>query len=181
MSRMLKRLLRTMRPGGSRRAAERPGEPVTARSLAAVRALRDLRALSRISRYASEPLVRETAWDRLRTLVVGGDRGLELNERVEVMRSLHDDALLAFAARRGREAELRLAAVQAVRGPRLLAEVVAEDADERVAGAALARLVDPEILGALERQLLHRDSDRAARVRRHRESVARAGGERARG
>lgn len=105
-----------------------------------VRQLRQPDPLLYLARHDSEPVVRDAAIDRLRTLLVGGAPGLTLADRESTLAVCEDSTLIAHVARRGREPAIRRAAVRLVEGDRLLQEIIREDTDPDVREAARQRL-----------------------------------------
>ena len=105
-----------------------------------VRQLRQPDPLLYLARHDSEPVVRDAAVDRLRTLLVGGAPGLTLADREATLTICDDSTLIAHVARRGREPAIRQAAVRLVEGDRLLQEIIREDTDPDVREAARQRL-----------------------------------------
>lgn len=140
----LRRLLSTrVRHGaepGRQGAGLRSEDPEQRRRV--VRHLRQPAPLMHIWRHDPEGRVRDAAGDRLRTLLVGGTPGLSLAERQAALADCDDPTLIAHVARRGREPEIRRAAVRLVSGECLLSEIIQEDADPAVRDAARARLAD---------------------------------------
>ncbi|MCK8517329.1 hypothetical protein M0534_13490 [Methylonatrum kenyense] len=143
----MRSLLRRLLSFRSRRGAEPVGhaglrseDPDQRRRV--VRHLCQPAPLLHVWRHDPEPRVRDAAGDRLRTLLVGGAPGMSLTERETLLAECDDPTLVAHVARRGREPEIRLAAVRLASGQRLLSEIIQEDADPAVRDAAKARLAD---------------------------------------
>lgn len=110
--------------------------------------------------------VREVAAARYRQLLAGGVEAVDLSVRLaELGACPDDDALLSYIARRAREPELRLAALQRLQAEAVLEEIALHDSVPKVRQAAAQRLTEP---ASLERVMRHsREQDRrVARIAR---------------
>ncbi len=159
-------------------ALMRDSDPTVRR--AAVKRISRLTQLRELMAEDPELNVREVAANRYRHLLAGGDQDLRLEQRVAELGAVDDESVLAHVARRGREPDVRLAAVERLSSSSLLVEVAMHDTASRVRLAAVARIRDSESLEALAAQ--GRDHDRQVRkmaqealaeIQRRRETEAR--------
>lgn len=117
--------------------------------------------------------VREVAAARYRQLLAGGSDTAPLEQRLNEVNKIDDEATLCHLARSGREAELRLAALQRVQTAAVLEEVAVHDPLPKVRQAALARIVDEGALQRLAEALKTRDRKLARQARDHLEGLQR--------
>lgn len=110
--------------------------------------------------------VREVAAARYRQLLAGGGVAADLATRLaELEGSAADEAMLSYVARRGREPELRLAALERVQAAALLEEIAIHDSMPKVRQAAAQRLTEADSLERVMRQSREQDR-RVARIAR---------------
>ena len=161
----------------------RDSDPMVRR--AAMKRIARLSLLRELMAEDPELNVREVAANRYRHLLAGGDQDLRLEQRVAELGVVDNESVLAHVARRGRESDVRLAAVERLSAASLLVEVAMHDTSSRVRLAAVARIRDTESLQALAAQ--GRDHDRQVRkmaqealadIHRRREAEARDRAER---
>jgi len=124
----------------------------------AVKRVSDLAFLRRRASEDSNAGVREVASARYRQLLAGGTDEADLNARLAELALCSDESVLTFVARRGREPELRVAALGRIDTDAVLEDAAVNDDAARVRLVAVQRLRDP---AALERVSRHaRDKDK---------------------
>jgi exonuclease SbcC len=163
--------------------AERDPEPDVRR--AAAKRVSDLGFLRRRMRDDEDAGVREVAAARYRQLLAGGAEAADLQLRLKELAACDDDAVRAYVARRGREPDLRLAAVERLQAAAVLEEIAVHDSVAKLRQAAVLRLAEPRSLERVMRRTRERDRKvcRIARevldrLQREREATERAHAER---
>lgn len=141
---------------------------------AAIKRIDDLAFLRARAEQDDNAGVREVALARYRQLLAGGAETADFTARLAELESDGlDDSVLVYVARRGREPELRLAALERLQTVAVLEEIALHDQMPKVRLAAVQRLAVLKSPEALERVMrLSREQDRrVARVAR--DSLAR--------
>lgn len=142
-------------------------DPVAECRRSAVKRLFDLALLRRCAQEDGDAGVRAVAAARYRQLLAGRGEAVELADRLAEIRRCGDEALLAHLARRGRETEVRAAALEKIADSGVLEDVAVNDTVATLRQLAIRRLEQPEVLERLERALRRRDK-RLARLARER-------------
>lgn len=132
---------------------------------AAVKHVSDLAFLRHCSSDDQDAGVREVASARYRQLLAGGCEASDLDARLAELDGCSDEIVLGYVARRGRETELRLAALERLQSASIFEEVAIHDLAPRVRQAAVARLTVADSLERVMRQARERDR-RVARMAR---------------
>ncbi len=115
--------------------------------IAALKRLADPALSQALAQDDRDEGVRKVAYGLFTDLLTGTHAAAPaLVERVRLLRAQDDVRLIEHMAQRAPEAELRLAAVQRVTRPALLAERATTDSDSEVRRAALDRIEDEELL-----------------------------------
>lgn len=123
----------------------------------AVKRLSELDRLRRVAQEDADAGVREVASARYRQLLAGGTDEADLQQRIDELALSEDETVLAHVARRGREPELRVAALQRLNTVAVLEEAAINDTVAKVRLAALERLREPASLERVMRQTRERD------------------------
>lgn len=177
-------------------SAQKPDEHAVLRDLAqndsdievrkaAVKRVSDLAFLRCARCEDSDAGVREVAGARYRQLLAGGAEIADLQARLDELAGCSDDIVLTHVARRGREPELRLAALERLQAVAVLEEIAVHDNVPKLRQAAVSRLTDPAALERVMRQTRDRDRkvsriarDALDRLQQEREAAERAQAER---
>jgi exonuclease SbcC len=123
----------------------------------AVKRVSDLAFLRRRMDEEANAGVREVASARYRQLLAGGMEDAGLQTRLAELALCGDEAVLTHVARRGREVELRLAALGRVHSAAVLEDAAINDGSPKVRQAAVARLQARDALERVLRQSKDRD------------------------
>lgn len=132
---------------------------------AAVKRVSDLALLRRSISEDDNAGVREVASARYRQLLAGGTETADLQTRLEELAQCTDSVVIGYVARRGREPELRLAAIERLQASSVLEEIAVHDAVPKLRQAAAQRLTEPAALERVLRQTRERDRKVARIVR----------------
>lgn len=149
-------------------SAQKPDEHAVLRDLAekdsdvevrktAVKRVSDLAFLRRARCEDGDAGVREVAGARYRQLLAGGAEFADLQARLDELAGCSDDIVLTHVARRGREPELRLAALERLQAVAVLEEIAVHDNVPKLRQAAVTRIADPAALERVMRQTRDRD------------------------
>jgi hypothetical protein len=152
---------------------------------AAVKHVSDLAFLRQRAETDPNAGAREVASARYRQLLAGGCETSDLDARLAELSTCNDEIVLGYVARRAREAELRLAALDRLQSASVFEEVAIHDAAPRVRQAAVARLTETASLERVIRHTRERDRrvarmarDMLQQLQRDQEAEARAHAER---
>ena len=139
----------------------------------ACRRIRSLQALRDLAATDADASVRVIASARYRTLLCAGEEGAPaLAERLTEVAALDDEEILEQVARKGREAELRRAAILVIRKPEVLASCAVSDATAANRSAAVELLDDKEALARVVKNIGKKDTRVYRTARRRLKEIA---------
>lgn len=134
------------------------GDPSARVRLAALRRIDDIYYLMRIAAEDDDANVRETAYRGYRALLAGEHASsLAMEQRLEIVPRLDDQAMLEYLARRADDAGVRRAAVVKLDKPGLLGDVAIEDPDPGLRRLAIERIDQRSTLERVAEALRTRD------------------------
>ncbi|EAR21446.1 DUF349 domain-containing protein [Nitrococcus mobilis] len=142
-------------------------DPAPAVRATAVKRLVVLETLCQCAQQDTDAAVREAAQARYCQLLAEGCEALDYPSREIALRACQDAGVLAQVARFGREAAIRLAALERLDDPLVLEEIINTDAVARVRRFAVERVRDEAVLARVERRRRRTDR-RVARLARER-------------
>jgi DNA repair protein SbcC/Rad50 len=139
----------------------------------ACRRIRSLEALRDLVATDPDASVRVIASARYRTLLCAVEEGAPaLAERLTEVAAVDDEEILEQVARKGREAELRRAAILEIRNPEVLASCAVSDATAANRSAAVELLEDKEALARVVKNIGKKDTRVYRTARRRLREIA---------
>jgi len=139
----------------------------------ACRRIRSLEALRDLVATDPDASVRVIASARYRTLLCAVEEGAPpLAERLTEVAAVDDEEILEQVARKGREAELRRAAILEIRNPEVLASCAVSDATAANRSAAVELLEDKEALARVIKNIGKKDTRVYRTARRRLREIA---------
>ncbi|ALG67023.2 DUF349 domain-containing protein [Beggiatoa leptomitoformis] len=125
--------------------------------LTAVRKLKDLTLLNEIAQTDTDKEVKEFVSQRFKDFLSGRKEGIDLPTRLQWVTQLNDSNLLEQLARTGKEAELRLAALNKVTRESLCGDLAIEDPDNQVRTTAAEKITQKSTLERVFKALRNKD------------------------